>query len=122
MDPLLLLAYFALPATITLIAFAALKLHERSAPPVEDVKEDFDQTRGEARLNEAGLRRDQPMSITQMRAAMELYAKQDERILAILSHRPSGPHPAEPTGEIVGPRAQDDPVRGAPGDAAPSRR
>jgi hypothetical protein len=34
MDPLLLLAYFALPATITLIAFIGLKLHERNAPPV----------------------------------------------------------------------------------------
>lgn len=34
MDPLLLLAYFAVPATITLVAFVGLKLHERSAPPM----------------------------------------------------------------------------------------
>nr|WP_294519817.1 hypothetical protein [uncultured Rhodopila sp.] len=32
MMDLLLLAYFALPATVTLIAFVGLKLHERSAP------------------------------------------------------------------------------------------
>jgi tetratricopeptide (TPR) repeat protein len=50
MDPLLLLAYFALPATITLIAFAALKLHERSAPAGEDATDNFDQTHRNARL------------------------------------------------------------------------
>jgi hypothetical protein len=43
MDPLLLLAYFALPATITLVAFAGLKLHERSAPPLADVTGDLSQ-------------------------------------------------------------------------------
>lgn len=36
MDPLLLLAYFAVPATITLVAFVGLKLHERTIPPEAD--------------------------------------------------------------------------------------
>jgi hypothetical protein len=35
MDPLLL-AYFAVPATITMVAFVGLKLHERSAPPIAE--------------------------------------------------------------------------------------
>jgi len=34
MDPILLMAYFALPATISLVAFMGLKLHERGAPPM----------------------------------------------------------------------------------------
>jgi hypothetical protein len=28
--------YFGLPVTVTLIGWVALKLHERSAPPLED--------------------------------------------------------------------------------------
>ncbi len=39
MDPFLLLAYFALPATISLLAFVGLKLHERRARPMAQTDE-----------------------------------------------------------------------------------
>nr|WP_294507253.1 type VI secretion system contractile sheath small subunit [uncultured Rhodopila sp.] len=52
-DWLLLLAYFALPATITLIAFVGLKLHERNAPPLPDNAGELDTN--QAYLGPAGV-------------------------------------------------------------------